>query len=99
MIVFTRVATIAAGKTGAAVAFAHEIAGYMKKAYKVELEVMMPVGGNPQRVAWVTRYKDLAALDAVSSKLLADKKYWEVVGKAAELFMAGSMHDSIWRTT
>jgi hypothetical protein len=90
-------ASIAAGKTPSAIAFAHEIAAYMKEAYKLELEVMLPVGGNPQRIAWTTRYKDLAAFDEVSSKLLSDKHYWEIVGKSAENFIAGSMQDSIWR--
>jgi len=98
MITFYRVAGIAPGKTASMIAFAQEIAGYMKATYSVELEVMMPIGGNPQRVGWATRYKDLAALDAVNMKLLADKKYWEMIGKATDCFVAGSVHDSIWRT-
>ena len=98
MIAFNRTANIAPGKTASAIGFAHEIAGHLKAGYGVELEILMPIGGNPQRIAWSTRYKDLAALDAVSQKLLGDKQYWELVGKASDLFIAGSMHDSIWRT-
>ncbi len=98
MITFYRIAGIAPGKTAAAMGFAHEMAGYMKLNYGVELEVMMPVGGNPQRLGWAARYADLAALDAVAAKLLGDKRYWEVVGKASDCFVAGSMQDSIWRT-
>jgi hypothetical protein len=90
-------ASIAAGKTTNAIAFAHQIAAYMKEAYGLELEVLLPIGGNPQRIAWSTRYNDLAAFDAVSSKLLTDKHYWEIVGKGTENFIAGSMRDSIWR--
>jgi hypothetical protein len=97
MIAFNRIAAIAPGKTSSAIEFAHEIAAYMKEAYKLELEVLLPIGGNPQRVAWTTRYPDLAALDAVSSKLLADKHYWKIVGKGTDNFLAGSMRDSIWR--
>ncbi len=69
----------------------------MKEAYKVELEISLPIGGNPQRIAWSSRYKDLAAFDAVGSKLLTDKHYWEVVGKGSDNFIAGSIQDSIWR--
>ena len=97
MIAFNRMASIAAGKTTNAIAFAHQIAAYMKEAYGLELEVLLPIGGNPQRIAWSTRYNDLAAFDAVSSKLLTDKHYWEIVGKGTENFIAGSMRDSIWR--
>ena len=98
MIAFNRVASIAPGKTPSAIAFAHEIAAYMKEAYKVELEILLPIGGNPQRIAWSARYKDLAAMDAVSSKVLADKHYWTVLGKGNEYFLPGSMQDTIWRT-
>ena len=70
----------------------------MKEAYGVELEVLLPVGGNPQRIAWTTRYKDLAALDTVTTKLLTDKHYWQIVGKGTDNFLAGSLQDSIWRT-
>jgi hypothetical protein len=98
MIAFNRTASIAAGKTASAIGFAHEIAAYMKEAYKIELEILLPIGGNPQRIAWSTRYKDLAAFDAVSSKLLSDKHYWEMVGKATDNFIPGSTRDTIWRT-
>jgi hypothetical protein len=98
MISFVRVAGVAPGKTAAAIEFAHEVAAYMKSAYGVDLEVLRPVGGNPQRIAWSARYKDLAALEAVSQKSLVDKKYWKIVGKAADTFVAGSMHDTIWQT-
>ena len=98
MIAFNRVASIAPGKTAAAIAFGKEIAAYMKEAYKVDLEMLMPVGGNPQRLAWSARYADLAALDAVNGKILMDKKYWEIINKNSDLFLAGSIHDSMWRT-
>ena len=98
MIAFNRTAAIAPGKTAAAVGFAHEIASYMKRAYDVKLEVLMPIGGNPQRITWSARYQDLAALDAVNSKILADKEYMALAGKGSENFLPGSLRDSIWRT-
>jgi hypothetical protein len=98
MISFVRVAGVAPGKTAAAIGFAHEMAAYMKSTYGVELEVLRPIGGNPQRVAWSARYADLAALEAVNTKTLADKQYWAMVGKASDNFVAGSMRDTIWQT-
>lgn len=98
MINFVRVAGVAPGKTAAAIGFAHEMAAYMKSAYGVELEVLRPIGGNPQRIAWSARYADLAALEVVNTKTLADKQYWAMVGKASECFVAGSMRDTIWHT-
>lgn len=98
MIAFNRVARIAPGKTASAIAFAHEVSAYLKATYGVEPEVMMPVGGNPQRIAWTTRYKDLAAMETIQNKTLADTQYWAMVNKAMDNFMPGSLQDSIWRT-
>lgn len=98
MIAFVRVAGVKPGKVGAAMAFAREIAKYIKTNHQIDLEVLRPVGGNPQRVAWSTRYADMAALGAFQDKLMADAKYWELVNGAADCFIAGSMYDSIWQT-
>jgi hypothetical protein len=60
--------------------------------------VLRPIGGNPQRIAWSARYKDIATLEDVNTKTLADKQYWALVGKGIEDFVAGWMRDSIWQT-
>ncbi len=98
MIAFVRVAGVKPGKTGAAMAFAREVTKYIKANHNIDLEILRPVGGNPQRVAWSTRYADMAAMEAFTNKLLADAQYWELVNGAADCFIAGSMHDGIWQT-
>lgn len=98
MIAFVRVAGIKPGKDVAAMGFAKEMVAFLKGSYHIDTEVLRPVGGNPQRIAWSTRYADLAALDALRSKLVADPKYWELVNGAADCFVAGSMHDALWQT-
>lgn len=98
MITFVRTAAVAPGKTASAIAFAKEISAYMKDSYSLDLEVLMPIGGNPQRIAWAARYEDLAAFDAVGLKILGDKKYWEIVNKNTDNFLPGSVNDAIWRT-
>jgi hypothetical protein len=97
MVVFSRTASIAPGKTPSAMAFAKEISAYLKTTCAIELEVSVPIGGNPNRICWSTRYKDLAALEATNAKMTSDPKYWELVNKSADHFMAGSICDSMWR--
>jgi len=98
MIRFVRQASVAPGKLGDAVAFAKEIAGYIEKAQGVKIEVLMPIGGNPLRIAWKSDYADLAAVENMTAKLMADPKYMELTTKGSMNFIAGSVTDSIWRT-
>ena len=97
MVVFSKTASIAPGKTPSALEHAHEVADYVTRTYGIEVEVLVPIGGNPQRVAWSVRYKDLAAYEGVSNKLRDDKQYWEIVSKNSGLFLPGSIRDSFWR--
>jgi hypothetical protein len=98
MVRFVRTASVAPGKLGDALAFAKAIAEYIAKRHGVTLEVLMPVGGNPQRIAWKTDYASLAALEEVTTKLLADATYLEMSAKGSGNFIAGSLNDAIWRT-
>lgn len=97
MIAFSRTAAIAPGKTAKAIEFTHEIAIYMNSLYGVDLEVLLPNGGNPWRIAWSARCEDLAALDHVNAKVLEDKHFWKIVGKSTDNFLSGSIRDSLWR--
>jgi hypothetical protein len=89
---------MAPGKTPSAIAFAHEISAHLKTTCAIELEVSVPIGGNPNRICWSTRYKDLATMETTTAKMASDPKYWEMVNKGADNFMAGSICDSMWRT-
>lgn len=97
MIAFVRTAGIAPGKTGEMMAFAKEIAAYNTKLLGVEVTVLTPIGGNPQRVAWSVRYKDLGALQVAYGKMNADKGYWELVNQHVGCFAPGSLNDVIWQ--
>lgn len=98
MIAITRTASIAPGKTGDAMAFGHQVAKYIKEKHGTTLEVLMPIGGNPARIAWHARYESLAQWETLTAKLLSDKAYMELVSKHADTFLPGSVHDHIWRT-
>ena len=97
MIIFARSANIASGKIGSAIAFAHEIASYAKDKHGLDLEVLMPIGGNPNRIAWTSRYESLADFEVMSAKLLSDNDYMTLVSNNADNFIAGSIRDNIWR--
>ena len=98
MIYVTRTGSIAPGKSPAAWAFAQKAAEHWKTAWDRTLDLRRPVGGNPNRIAWVAQYKDLADFEAVTLKASADPKYIELLVTAGELFIPGSIHDDIWRT-
>ena len=47
MISQLRLAAIAPGKTGEAIAFANQIANYVKEKYGMAFEILMPIGWEP----------------------------------------------------
>jgi ketopantoate hydroxymethyltransferase len=98
MIRFVRTSNIAPGRFADALAFAKEISDYIQKNSGTRVEVMLPVGGNPQRVAWRAEYENLGAMETSQMKMLADPKYLELAAKGATNFIAGSTNDVIWRT-
>ena len=97
MITFVRTGAIAPGKAPGAIAFAQKIVAYWKDNYDREIEILRPVAGNPNRISFVGRYKDLPDFDASALRSMTDAKYMELLGTAADLFIAGSIHDEIWR--
>jgi hypothetical protein len=98
MITLYRSASIAQGKTGSTLVFAKEIAAYIKDKTGTDVQVAIPIGGNPNRIGWSGRYENLGALETMQMKLMADPKYMELVAKGADNFIAGSVHDEIWRS-
>jgi hypothetical protein len=97
MIAFTRTASIAPGKTATAIGYAHQIAAYVKTTLGTELEVLIPIGGNPNRITWSGRYPSLADFEEQQLKLTCDEKYQHLVASGTDFFIAGSVFDSIWR--
>jgi hypothetical protein len=58
----------------------------------------MPIGGNPNRIAWVSVFANLAELEEGTTKLLGDPDYLSLLGSAATFFSPDSVHDEIWRS-
>src|SRR6516164_10898034 len=81
MIAFRRTLCVMPGMFSAAMAYANELKSQVKATAGVDLKIAIPVGGNPHRIAWMSTHENLAQLDTVNQKLLADQKYQELLKK------------------
>jgi len=98
MITIMRTAVCATpGKRRDALAFANQLAKHLKEKYGQTVEVLMPVAGNLDRIAWRLNYESLAQYEAFVAKASADPDLIEVA-KGLAIFLPGSLHDDIWRT-
>jgi hypothetical protein len=97
VIVFTSSARIAPGKSGGALAFAHELAEHVNRVHDVQLKVLQPLNGNRGRVAWSSKYESLEAMQAMRDKLAADQAYWAMRKRHSDDFVLGSVKTSIWQ--
>jgi hypothetical protein len=97
MIHVFRTAAIAPGKQASAMAFAREVTAFLASHHGLKLTVNTPIGGNPNRVGWALTYENLAAYEAASARMMTDPQYHELLLKGSENFIAGSIHDEIWR--
>jgi hypothetical protein len=97
MIVFSRTAGVEPGMFSAALAFANEIKALIKEINGVEVQVAIQIGGNPNRIAWMSSYESLAAFDAAGLKLLGNPKYQEMLKKTAGMIVPETIVDEIWR--
>lgn len=97
MIYFYRCGTVAPGKLVPAMSFARDIVSLIKSKTGKDVTVGVPVGGQAGRLAWFVEYENLGQLEEFQSKLLQDSEYQALLAKGGENFVAGSMHDEIWR--
>ena len=74
MVTVFRSGAIAPGKTGEALAFAHQIKKLINEKYGITIELLVPVGGNPGRIAFKSNYQGLGEWETLSAKLWADSK-------------------------
>lgn len=98
MIVFMRTASVARGKLNNAVAAAKEMSQFLDEHLGIRVGVMMPIGGNPNRIAWTAEYQNLGQLEEAFNKMMADADYGALIAKNAECFIEGSVEDSMWRS-
>jgi hypothetical protein len=97
MIAFYRSAAIAPGRLASTMTFAREVVAHITATTGAEVSVALPIGGNPNRIAWSTRHDSLADFDTMMLTLMADPGYVELLAKNSDNFIPGSVHDEIWR--
>jgi len=96
MVRFVRRGTIKPGKLQPALAFANEIASYVKSKIGVDVNIFMQAGGVVGRICWQTDYPDMGAVEKTNRELLTDQEFLKRVEAAADLFIQGDMRDSLW---
>jgi hypothetical protein len=98
MVTVIRSGAIAPGKTADALAFAHQMKKLIKEKYGIAIELLLPVGGNPARLAFKSNYENLGEWETLSAKLLADAEYMAAIASNSATFLPGSVNDDIWRS-
>jgi hypothetical protein len=95
MIRLSRSAKVVNGKFPQAMQWAKEITEFANKKYKIQIGVYLDIFGEVGTIRWVTDYADLAAYEKVRNQLLADQAYWKKLNQSAELFVQGSVFDTV----
>jgi len=72
--------------------WAKEIAAYVKDKFQVEIQLFADSLGT---IYWVSDYADYAAYGTVRSQIVSDEGYWEMIKKARDLFVEGSVKDMV----
>ena len=98
MVRWIRTGRIASGKFPQAMQFAREMVEFANKKYKIQMSVYMDIFGEYSTIRWFVDYADLAALEKVSNQVMADQEYWQKVKQVADLFIQGSMYDTVMRS-
>jgi hypothetical protein len=98
MITAARSAQAMPGKLGEAIALLKEIAAFVKSKHGLEVQIKVQIAGPVGRLSWISNFDSLADYEATSNKILADKEYHALVGKAAGAFIPGHTHETLWRT-
>ncbi len=98
MITFVRTISIAPGKTPECLAFARNIAKLAEDKFGLDIRLDMPIGGNPNRVAFVSEYANLSEYESTIVKFTSDADYLKLVAGNAANVIPGSVFDEIWRS-
>jgi len=96
MIRFWRSGQTKNGKLLDGVRFAKEVAEYINAKYApVSVQVYTELFGDLNTIYWYADYQDLATIESINARLLADQGYWAIVSKGTEWFIEGSFHDTL----
>lgn len=95
MIRFLRKAQLKNGAyVPAATAFSMELTGYMRKEYDIDIKFGIEMFGDTA-IHWQLDVPDLATLEELNGKLMKNKDYWDMLEKAKEFWVDGSLKDVV----
>ncbi len=80
-----------------AMQWAKEIAEFVSKKYKIQVDVYTDSFGEINTIRWFVDYADLATMEKVMSGIMTDQEYWQKVIQASDFIMQGSSHDIVMR--
>ena len=96
MIRFQRSIRTARGKGLEATQWAKEITEYINgQRPDAKLQVFSPRFGDINSILWQVDLDDLAALDQYQQFLNTNEGYWALIQKSYDLFMEGSVDDTV----
>ena len=99
MVRFQRSAQVARGKLREARQWAQGVTDYANSNHpEAELQVFSERFGNIGKVSWQADFDDLAALDQYQQSFETDQGYWALVNKSTELFIEGSLNDTVYES-
>lgn len=82
-----------------AVQWAKEVTDYINKTHPDRtVQVFSARFGDVNMLVWHVDAEDLVALDKYQQSFDTDQGYWEMIQKAAGLFIEGSLYDSVFET-
>ena len=95
MVRWQRSIRIARGKNLEAVQWAKEVTDYANsKQPNYKVQAFSSAFGDVSMLVWHADFEDLAALDKFGKFFNTDQGYLELVMKAADFFVEGSVYDS-----
>jgi hypothetical protein len=97
MITVIRTATADPGMAGEAIAWAKDVAAFVKRVTGKEQSVCASFGGMLADIAWIGHYESVGQYDEMRTKVVSDGEYRTALKKARDLFMPGSERDQIWK--
>jgi hypothetical protein len=92
MVRFDRHAVPKIGKFPQAVHWAKHFASHVEERYSVSVQLFAESNGT---IHWVVDYPDYETFGRVRTEIVADKDYWGHFGRASELFVEGSIRDTV----
>ncbi len=84
-------------KAREAMQWAKEVVEYVNTKHGGHLSVYYDAFGEYATIRWFVDEESLAVLEQKLGQLMTDQGYWQLVAKAKDLFIEGSIKDTVMR--